>query len=244
MTDATDSICLSDAAYLLGSLGAPGRRAFEAHLPGCRDCRRSIAELAPTASVLDRLPREEAVGLLDDEPRDLRARSVHRRAEARVAGSEPLPRGHRRRRRGVVAVAAAVGAVVGGAGIWRLTPEPASPPDVVAGSVRLPMEPAVETAMNATVALTERDWGTQVQVRADYAAGAADLGQAYDYGMYIAGPDGDSELLAVWRGTVGEAARPVATCELDPDEIASVQIRMLEGDRLLLEAEPQESLDG
>ncbi|MBN9169085.1 MAG: zf-HC2 domain-containing protein, partial [Microbacterium sp.] len=50
-----------DAAYVLGALSADDRREFEAHLEACPDCRRAVAELAPTVALLSRV----AVGTVE-----------------------------------------------------------------------------------------------------------------------------------------------------------------------------------
>ncbi|MQY09386.1 anti-sigma factor family protein [Actinomadura macrotermitis] len=44
------------AAYALGLLEEPDRRAFEGHLPACPACRHELADLRGLAAVLKELP--------------------------------------------------------------------------------------------------------------------------------------------------------------------------------------------
>ncbi|QIS40845.1 zf-HC2 domain-containing protein [Clavibacter capsici] len=66
MNDRADDIHEWDAAYVLGSLSATDRAQFEAHLPGCDACTRSLADLAGLPGVLRMLPVEDALALLDE----------------------------------------------------------------------------------------------------------------------------------------------------------------------------------
>ena len=52
-----------DGAYVLGALSPEDRVAFERHLPGCRECQRSVRELAGLPGLLARVPVE----ILDPE---------------------------------------------------------------------------------------------------------------------------------------------------------------------------------
>jgi hypothetical protein len=51
-------------AYVLDALAEDERLAFEAHLTGCADCQRAVAELAPVVGVLPRLLELDSVPVL------------------------------------------------------------------------------------------------------------------------------------------------------------------------------------
>src|SRR3546814_8313908 len=82
-----DRVAQWDAAYVLGALSPADRRAYEDHLTECDECRRAVAELAPTVGLLSRVPAERARAM-DGTPADpppglrdgllLRARQVGR----------------------------------------------------------------------------------------------------------------------------------------------------------------------
>lgn len=54
-----------DAAYVLGSLSAPDRSEFEAHLAGCPPCRRAVAEVSGVPGLLALLQPGEVAALED-----------------------------------------------------------------------------------------------------------------------------------------------------------------------------------
>ena len=94
-------------AYVLGALGPAERREVDGHVAHCSDCRAELAELAELPALLGRLSEQEAAEGIDDElPASLLPQLL-----AQV-GAE---RRHRRRR-GLVAVAAALLVAVAGTG--------------------------------------------------------------------------------------------------------------------------------
>lgn len=60
----TDLPCHNDAAYVLGALAPGERRAYEAHLPGCPDCRASLADLSGIPGALRKVPADLAFSML------------------------------------------------------------------------------------------------------------------------------------------------------------------------------------
>jgi hypothetical protein len=54
-----------DVAYVLGSLSAADRYAYERHLAVCRPCEHEVGGLAGTAGLLSRVPAEWAVDSLE-----------------------------------------------------------------------------------------------------------------------------------------------------------------------------------
>ena len=57
----TDPFTENDAAYVMGALTTEDRLAFEAHLPGCPDCTRSVRELSGVTDLLDKVPLARVV---------------------------------------------------------------------------------------------------------------------------------------------------------------------------------------
>ena len=119
MTPNHEPFAESAAGYALGALSGDERRAFEAHLASCADCRRDVAEFA---RVTDALPQTLTPEPL---PADLRARVL-----TAVAGPRRVPDPAVSRSRGStirpwlgwLAAAASLAAVVAGAlayGQWR-----------------------------------------------------------------------------------------------------------------------------
>jgi anti-sigma-K factor RskA len=95
------------AAYALDALDADERRAYEAHLAGCEDCRTDLAELSGTVGALA-LAAEDAA-----PPADLRGRIVDAAREEGPSNVVAL----RPRRTRVYAAAVAAAAVAAGIAI-------------------------------------------------------------------------------------------------------------------------------
>lgn len=112
-TAACREIRLELGVYLVGALGAAGRKAVGAHLACCRDCRDQLVELAGLPGLLRRvasddmdclvLHHDDDPGSGRDEPADLTVRYRPARA-ARIRRQRVGPR---------AAVAAGVGLIAG-----------------------------------------------------------------------------------------------------------------------------------
>lgn len=96
------------ASYALGTLDAPDREAFEAHLPDCADCRVALAEVSGLPALLAKVPAADVAEGGLPRPSEamferLLAAAVRRRREIR-------------RRRLLAGAAAAAVLAVGAAG--------------------------------------------------------------------------------------------------------------------------------
>jgi predicted anti-sigma-YlaC factor YlaD len=124
--------------------------ALDDHLAGCPDCRAELADLADAAGgvllVDPATPRDTT-----HPPLDLPVRIL-----AQV-GAEAA----RRRRRRIVAIAAAL--VLGLAGAGFMVASFGGNPPSDATDVQL----TGESGASGTATLTERDWGTEVELHAD-----------------------------------------------------------------------------
>jgi hypothetical protein len=140
------------AAYSLGLLDQPDRRAFEDHLAQCHECAAEVAELAGMADLLRGM---DPVPVAEEPPGEAEVvELVRRRASAQ--------RRHTRWQ-AVAAVAAAIVLLAGGAvaGL-ALSNSPATTTAVVAlqGQRHTAINPA--TGVAGTVGLLVKPWGTQV----------------------------------------------------------------------------------
>jgi anti-sigma factor RsiW len=143
-------------AYLLGALDDAEMTAFEEHLAGCDLCGRELDELSGVVPVLAEL-REDGIGI-PEPPGDVLLDRLLRQ----VSGERRA-----RRRRRLVAVAAAAVLVVGGPTIAVLATDNGGGSSPAASA--LPSErhsasnPA--TGVSAVVGVTDRAWGTAVDLR-------------------------------------------------------------------------------
>jgi hypothetical protein len=231
----SDDYALWDAAYVLGSLSAADRRAYETHLRGCPSCRQSVDELSGIPALLGLLTVDEFAAIED-------------------GGSDPIsPRvlpsllaTVRRRRRNprmatwAVAAAAAVVTVVGVlAGVQFHPGAPASVPSRADASA-LTMTPMAATELTATVTLTGRDWGTQIDMSCTYPAEAGTSAPEGDeppdkLAMVVVGRDGNHDRLATWMAVKGVRATPDGSTSTPIDQIATVEIVSADTGNVLLQ---------
>lgn len=225
-----------DAAYLVGALSPADRRLFEEHVDGCRACRDALAELAPTLGLLSRVAPDRAESLLQPTPDP---------GDAAVAGPAPGARAafvaraarearHARRRRalgwGGVLAAAAIAVV---AFVLATTIRPATQSvEVVA------LEPVADVSLTATVALSEVPWGTRLEMVCRYPDDADAPPEGWAYVLVVTAEDGSTSELSTWRARPGSTTRLDAGTALDADDIAAIEVRSIDGSRVLLRGEP------
>lgn len=202
--------CGSAAAYVLGALASNERQDFEAHLPTCAECRRTVAELAGLPGLLARVSPDD---LRDPTPVPV---TLLPRLLAEV-------RRHSRRRRAVLlAAAAAVLAVLTASTLalgQRHDP---------AGTA---MTALVSAPISATATLHDEPHGTRIDVLCQYAGGAyADLPA---YALVVIGHDGIQHRVASWRVGPDGSARVAGSVDLARKDIATVEIRTASGTPVL-----------
>lgn len=211
----------SDAAYVLGALSVAERAEYERHLESCAQCRTAVAELASMPGLLARVPRErvESIDALSDvaPPVDLIELVSARRA-----------RGRRRVRiailGGIAAALVVIGAIVTPA---VLTSGPAVQ--------RLALEPVGTTSLSATVALTPKAWGTQLDMECEYADAAGDR---WDYALWVTDRSGAASEVSSWSAVPGATARLTASTAIDLADISSIEVRPLHGEGVVLRGDP------
>lgn len=226
-----------DAAYLVGALSPADRRRFEEHLGDCPACREALAELAPTLGLLSRVAPDRAESLLEPADDALDAAPGPGARSDFVARAAREAREARRRRAlgwgGALAAAAAAVVVVVLAVTSVIGPAPRS--DVVA------LEPVADVSITATVALSDVAWGTRIEMVCRYPDGAASNAppEGWLYVLVVTAEDGTTSELSTWRARPGSTTRLDAGTALDPDEIAAIEVRSIDGTRVLLRGEPQ-----
>jgi len=198
-------------AYLVGSFDPAERAEVEQHLATCTDCRSEMAELGPLPGVLGRIDAAEARDRLLTPSPDLLTRAL-----AAVDEHEQQARGRLLRWK-VAAAAAAVVAVMAEAG----------PQLITKGAEGTPM--AVMTGVTAAGmgSMHQRAWGTAVHLE------LTGLPPASGYRAYATARDGRTEVAANWGASPDGRATVVGTTAIPRNELASIQIRTVDGRPLL-----------
>lgn len=218
-----------DAAYVLGALSPADRRAFETHVEQCDLCRAAIADMAPTIGLLSRVASERAQSMLAPAPAAPTAMAEGPDAASRErvieAGVRRSRRGRGRWIGGLTAAAAVIVAVVVIVTGAILPPAPAQ---VVA------LEPIADVPVTATVELTGVAWGTRIDMVCRYGETDGQGDEGWPYALVVTAVDGTTSEVSSWQALPGATARVSAGTALDPDEIASVEIRSVSSGKVLL----------
>ncbi|EHR51584.1 hypothetical protein SacmaDRAFT_3359 [Saccharomonospora marina XMU15] len=204
-----DPFATFGGAYVLGAL-TPGERAeFEEHLRHCEECARSVRELAGLPGLLAQV--ESPATLRSHPPPEL------------LPGLLAKVRGQRRRRLvgGVAAVAVAVAACVA----LLLIALPGGGPSGPAGTA---MTPLGAYPVQASVRLTEADWGTRIEMSCSY-----DGSKGGDYVLVAVRPDGTATRLASWYAVPDDTAELTIGTPLNRAEITALEVRLPDGPVLL-----------
>jgi hypothetical protein len=143
-----------------------------------------------------------------------------------------LEAARRRRRRSRAVVTSAFVAVAGmAAAVALILPgwfgsagEPPEPD-------RISLEQVVPSPLNADVRLAALEWGTRIDSHCSYAGTGGD---ASAYALYVTDDSGDSSLVATWLAAPGTSTWPSGTTSVPEEEIASVDIRLVETGEVLL----------
>lgn len=218
-----------DAAYVIGALSPSDRRDFEDHLAECDECRRAVADLLPTVGLLSRVTAERATSIHDDPAIVGEADAVAR------AGLASLARRRARRRRGIRIglVAAGVLAVAAIAVPVALAVTDASAPGYA-------LEDVADAPLEASVRLTPAAWGTRIDLQCGYTTPPGDtpIG-GWPYALDVVDASGTATTVSTWRAVPGSTAQVSAGTALDEDEIAAIEIRTVDGDRVLMRYTPR-----
>jgi hypothetical protein len=215
-----------DGAYVLGSLSAAERAEYERHLPGCAECSRAVRELAGLPGLMARVPLDAVVppGHREPVPETLLPAVVSEVRHSR-----------RRRRSAVAAIVAAAAAivVVGVTGVVVATlddedgPPAAGPTTSVSTAPAERMESLGEGWVTGWVSLTERDWGTRIDLTCTYRGGGYDGWTTY--AMVVRTTDGNVEQVGTWRAEPGRELHVSLATSAAPEDIESVVVKTADG---------------
>jgi hypothetical protein len=229
-----DPFMEDDAAYVMGALTPEDRRAFEAHLLDCPRCRQSVDELSGVTDLLEKVPLARVLqpGKVPEAPPDLllplligAARAERRRRAVRTALS------------GAVAASVIALAIVIGVTQTGSTP-PATPP---AGAT-VAMTAVRPAAVEATLQLAPAPWGTRVSLDCRWVNTPAgtDPNVKKVYRLVAVPRDGGAEqVLAQWAVLPGQDAKVTGSTNLATSRIATIELRAVADDSLLLQASPR-----
>ena len=223
-----------DGSYVLGSLSPVERQQFEQHLSGCRECARSVRELAGLPGLLARVEPQVVEGSADEEPlaqepvpETLLPSLVHEVRRSRF----------RRMSLTVAAAAASIVAVVvaslAATGVLSgpNTPAAVGPTPSASVSTVQDMTPVVQGPVRARIAFESVAWGTQLHLACTYNAAYVN-GQLPTYALVVHTRDGRSQQVATWRAVPGTMRLSAATAASRAD-IASVEVRTAAGQPVL-----------
>ncbi|MGW5074436.1 anti-sigma factor family protein [Rhodococcus sp. NPDC004095] len=247
MTTDPDVYADWDAAYVLGSLDADDRRAYEEHLGGCDRCALAVAEVAGLPALLGKVPADTALGL--DAPSPAGPTPIPLRGDA--AGDPPpdlLPRlmaATRPRRHwgraAAIGVGAAAAAAALAAAVTLLPTEPTGPSPNMPQGPSAPvtaqaMEPVVPSSVTAEVSVIAQSWGSRIDVVCRYEAppGGGYGTERSDYELILTDHSGTRTTLATWSAAAGETVTPSATTSVPMLWIERVDIRSVTTDQVIL----------
>lgn len=210
----TDHYADWDGAYVMGALSRAERQEYEAHLAGCDDCARAVAELGSLPGLLGRLAPEDAEPLLAPagEP------------PASIATPRVVPLAWWRRTGVRVGLGVAAAAVVATAVAVPISLRGSHPTETVS------LAQVVASPLTATVSLTATDWGTRIDMTCAY-GGYHGPQRAYE--LYAVDDRGHSELVSSWHAAPGQTARTEGSTDLSVSDIAKLELRAPDGTVLL-----------
>lgn len=215
--------------YVLGAIEPAERAAVDAHLSGCRRCRDELASLAGLPAMLARVT-EDQLEQLGPPPEEL--------LDSILAKAADETRGQRRRNRlRLIAAAAALVVVTGvgvgvateatdGGGGGRTVARSPSPAVSVAPITTVRADDP-RTGVHAQIGMQPKRWGTAFTVRLS--------GAPYGVHCRLVAIDkhGNIDIAGGWKVEYAGPANFAGSSMFQQGDIASIEIRTLEGDRLL-----------
>jgi hypothetical protein len=194
----------------------------------CPGCAGAVSELAGLPGLMSKAAIEQVT----EEPEPVPETLLPRLARA--------VRRERRQRRLVVGVAAAAAAcliIVGAVGITR-PDSPARPPitaSTTSGSASLALSAVVPSPVTASARLVDMAWGTRIDLTCSYSSrgGYPAPAVGVPYALVVTDRHGVAQQVATWKALPDRALTVMgATSQARPD-IASVEIRTLQGRTIL-----------
>ena len=217
-----------DAAYVLGALSPEDRLAYEDYLAANPTRAGSLSELAGLPGILNALSPVEALALLDEPADD--NRGSEEPLDLMPSLARAAQRRQQRTRRNVGALVAAVAAVFLAVGVIvtaTVFREP-TPSSATAAPPLQPMTPTPGGGLTASLAVTQKAWGTRFDWQCQYTnawsknVGSYDLVVTTDDGrqntVASGGPGGTAKL--------DQATGLAAATTIPTSRIRAVDIRV------------------
>ncbi|MDQ1174383.1 hypothetical protein QE430_002690 [Microbacterium testaceum] len=230
MSHEHDRLSSWDGAYVLGALSASDRAEYEAHLAQCAECRAAVGELAPTAGLLSRLSADRARAL-DASTGPVPLATPNPALRGRIVETAK----RRKARRRTVWVLAASVALIGVAvpSVVAIT----SSAQQSAGTVYA-LDDIAGAPLEASVRLTSAPWGTRIDLVCEYTGEVLDAPPGgWPYALAITDGSGATSVLSTWRADPGSTTELSAGTDLATTDIGAVEIRTLDGDRVVMRHE-------
>lgn len=212
-----------DAAYVLGALAPAERADFERHLRTCKECARSVRELAGLPGLLARVPAEVLEPAADREPVPATL------LPGLVAAAERQQR--RRTMRTALLAAAAVAVIAGGSAVVAASlgddEAPTTSPPAAVETTAPPerMTPVGDGSATGWVSLTPlASGGTRLDLTCVYRSSYGGSGHTYSYKLVIRTAGGRVEA-EPFDATSGEETRVPMETTIDADDITTVTVR-------------------
>ncbi|TFD63097.1 anti-sigma factor family protein [Cryobacterium ruanii] len=221
-----------DGAYVLGALSPGDRRDYERHLNDCVACSQAVAHLVGLPGLLAQVPLDQALQF---------GQSGVSRTDA-APSATLLPRlvqaaRARTRRARLLVAGTVVAAAVIAASAALVVPGWLDRPGTSAGEPTVAMTAVVPSPLTATFRLTGQDWGTRIDANCSYAKSGNDFGPQ-PYALFVTDRSGQESLVASWISGPGTTISAAGTTSVAENDIASVDIRWMPDERVLLESKP------
>jgi anti-sigma factor RsiW len=218
-----------DAAYVLGSLSPTDRREYEAHLSVCPPCNQAVSELSGMPALLSKLDGDTVAAMGSTlEPVDVVPNLL-------PSLLSEVQHQRRRRVRMVTWTSGAAAAVLLAVGLfisisWQ-HPTSSTPPQASVSA--LPMAQVGTNALASTVAISNKQWGTYIDLSC---VCLAPVTAHHDkLAMVVVGRDGAHTQLATWVADPGHTANPAGSISTPVEQIAAVQIVSADTGQVLLQ---------
>lgn len=211
-----DPFTYDDGPYVLGTLAADERAAFEQHLETCEACTERVRELAPLPALLAPVPPSAYSDAVEDPPATLLPGLLHR------------ARFERRRRRWLTSAVAGLAAaclVALAVAVWPGSDaSPAAPRPQVMSAV------FASAQLHATAALSSASWGTKIQLVCTYEGAET---PTVDYQLVVLDKHNVAHSAGSWKLGADKVAHFTGGTSLRRDEISKVEITV--GDQPILQ---------
>ena len=218
-----------DASYVLGSLAPAERADFERHLRGCKECARSVQELAGLPGLLARVPAEVLEPVADHEPVPVTL------LPALVAAAERQQR--RRTVRTALLAAAAVAVIAAGSAVVAASLDDdeaplSSPPAAVETTVAPQrMDPVDDGESTGWVSLTPTPTGTRVDLTCTY---QSNYGGEHDYELVVYATNGEDTHTKTFTAVTGVQEEVTLPTTIARNDIEKVVVESDYGPILML----------